>query len=389
MNRLVFLLATFSFISIHSFAQATSERMLFIIDSIPLYNDPEPWNPITKEDIADMKVIRNKDSLKALGWEDVDAASFIFTKAYRSRPDSLKKIPSLKQMEMKNGVWFFEDTEYTGKYIDYYNSGKIQDEGTLINGILNGELIVYRKNGNRKTASHYRDGKLYGEWNEYYPNGALYSTRNYTAGKTGFQKEYFINGRLMHEVRAKRKTLYDSSVYYYSNGNIKQVTLIINGVNAPDKKAEDLSYYGPLFFQNLNAGKLKEANKYFYKLWLIDSTSSDTYYKEGLLSLKEFRFDDAIEAFDKAIRKEPLMGEALSHRALARIKKYKYAKLNVFAKDFKETWLTADDMVAIPAEEQRKICNDLQHAIEVDFTETYVQRVVPSPILEYCQRRSN
>ena len=163
--------------------------------------------------------------------------------------------------------------------------------------------------------------------------------------------------------------------------------MIINGRLAPNKKAEDRHYYETKFSQSLNAGQLKEANKYFYKLWAIDSTSDDTHYKEGLLLLKEFRFDEAIMAFDQAIKKEPLMGEALAHRALARIKKHKYADMNVFSKGFKETWLTTDDLMVVSESEQSKICNDLHIAKEVDLMETYVQRVVPFPIINYCEQK--
>jgi tetratricopeptide (TPR) repeat protein len=385
MNRFVFLPILFVLITLHSFAQGTGERMLFVIDSIPLYDDPEPWNPITKEDIADMNIVRDRDSIRALGWVEVDAVSFIFTKAYRSRPDSLKKIPSLKQMVQRNGKWYYKDSVYTGRYIDYYNSGRIQDEGGLVDGILHGEVTIYRKNGNRKTVSHYKEGKLDGAWNEYYPNGVLSTSRNYKEGKgVRGENQYFINGRLMLEWRGKRHTLYDSLVYYYSNGSIKHIQLIINGVRAPNKKAEDVDYYNPRFFQALNLGQLKEANKYFYKTWLIDSTSNDTHYKEGLLLLKEFRFDEAITAFDKALAKEPLMKEALAYRAVARLKKNKYRHGNVFSKEFKEGLLAPSDLLTLPPAEQESVCADLWLANETDMSERYVQWLVPFPVLDYC-----
>ncbi|MGZ3952082.1 MAG: hypothetical protein ACXVBZ_11835 [Flavisolibacter sp.] len=389
MNRPVLLLVALFSISTCSFAQSSGERMLFIIDSIPLYNDPEPWNPITKEDIADMNVIRNKDSIKALGWDSVDVISFIFTKAYRSRPDSLKKIPSLKQMEQRNNAWYWKDTLYTGRYIDYYNNGRIQDEGALVDGILHGEVIIYRRNGNRKTASHYKEGRLDGAWNEYYPNGTLFSSRNYKDGRgVRGEKDYFINGNLMQEQRPKRKTFYDSLVYYYSDGRVKQILLMINGFRAPNRKAEDLDYYDPRFFQCLNAGQLKEANKYFYKIWLIDSSSSDTHYKEGLLLLKEFRFDEAIAAFDQALAIEPLMKEALAYRAMARIKKHKYKNVNVFSKGFKEGRLIQSDLLTMPPIERAKVCADLHLANKTDVTELYIQRLIPFPVLELCEKNS-
>jgi len=386
MNTLVFLL--FSLMSATNLFAQDSTKTLFIIDSIPVINDPEPWNSITKEDIGDVTILKNQDSIKSLGWQDVDKLIFVFTKAYRSRPDSIKRIPSLRQMKQYDGIWHFKDKVYTGKYIDYYNNGSIEDEGNLLNGILNGDLIIYRKNGIKKTVAHYKDGKLHGSRSEYYPNGAVNNITTYINGKwTRFQKDYFINGELRYELRQKRKTLYDTSVYYYSNGNIKKMRLLINGILAPNRKAEDLDYYESRFFQSLNAVRLKEANKYFYKLWLVDSTSNDTYFKEGLLLLKEFHYDEAIKAFDKAITMEPLMAEALAHRALARLKKYKYSSVNVFSKDFKESWLTVHDIMSIAESEQNKICGDLHLAREVEVNVNYVQTVVPFPILDYCERK--
>jgi tetratricopeptide (TPR) repeat protein len=386
MNKFPILLFVFLLFAFSSFAQNSNERMLFIIDSIPLFNNPEDWNPITKEDIADIIVIKNKDSIKFLGWEEVDAITYIFTKAYRNRPDSIRKIPSLKQMESKNGIWALNNEPYSGKYIDYYNSGKIQDEGALLNGILNGEVIVYYKNGNKKIVSHYKEGIRHGTWSDYYPNGKLSNTRNFTEGKTaGYQKNYFINGQVMAEVRRKNKTPYDTSVSYYSSGRIKQMRLIRNGILVPNKKTDDINYYNYHFYQSLNARDLKEANKHFYKLWLLDSTSADTHFKEGLLMLKEFRFEDATEAFSKALRIEPLLREALAHRALARIKKYKYYGVNVFSKGFRESYLSMNDMIAIPEKERANICKDIETAVDVDFSDVYVQKIVPLPILNYCQ----
>src|SRR4051812_37794924 len=99
MNKVIVFFAGLFACLITSFGQATSEKMLFIIDSIPLINNPEDWNTITNDNIADIAIVRNKDSLKQLGWAQLDGITYIFTKAYRSRPDSLKRIPSLKQLE--------------------------------------------------------------------------------------------------------------------------------------------------------------------------------------------------------------------------------------------------------------------------------------------------
>ena len=122
-------------------------------------------------------------------------------------------------------------------------------------------------------------------------------------------------------------------------------------------------------------------------MWLLDSTNADTHFKEGLLLLKEYRFDDAIAAFDRALTREPLMREALVHRGLARLKKYKYEGVHTRAKDFLDSPILFEDLVAVPAEEQEKICADFRKAGSMDFSELFVARLVPGMILRYCRNQ--
>lgn len=370
-------------------ASQTTNRTLFIIDSIPLINDPEEWNPISQEDIADLYVLKNKDSLKLLGWEQFDGVIYVFTKAYRNRPDSIKKIPSLKQMVMKEDVWHLHDIPYSGKYIDYYNNGQIQNEGNLLNGKLEGELIIYFRNGNKKSVADYKNGVLL-RLTEYYKNGALWQTREYANGKQkGRGKTYFINGQIEYELRSKKETRYDTSVTYYSTGKIKKMKVIQPGQSGPDKEEQDLGYYNTYFYQSINEGDIKKANKMFYQIWLRDSGSTETYFREGLLMQMEYRFDEAIASYDQALEIEPLMREALAHRALARIKKYKYPNAKTMSKDRRQSPLVIDDIILIPHEEQMKICNDLRLAEYVDHSEFYIMKIVPGVILNYCTQMSH
>ena len=383
----IFLLAFLS-ISAASFGQILNEKILFVIDSIPILNDPEEWNPIDPNDIADITVIKNKDSLKRLRPEQLDGIVYIFTKAYRNRPDSLKRIPSLNQMVVKNEIWNLNDIPYSGIYIDYYNSGKIQNKGTLLNGKLNGELTVYFKNGNKKSVSNYKDGILHGNWSGYYPNGVLMNSDIYADGKViKYGTKYFVTGQIESEIKRKKATQYDTAFSYYSTGKVKQMKLIKKHPSVQDKKTNDFNASVTYFFQSINQGKLKDANKYFYSIWKIDSTSSDTRFKEGLLLMKEFRFDAAIEAFDKALKLEPLMRESLVHRAIARIRKYKYANAKHLPRENKEIPLVLEDIISIPQDEQTKICNDLRQAVYVDFSEWYVPKMVAPAILNYCQSK--
>ena len=70
--------------------------MLFIIRSVPLLNDTEEWNPILHEDIADMGLLRNKDSLKLVGWEKRGRHHVYF---YQKLPQQARKLKKNSQPE--------------------------------------------------------------------------------------------------------------------------------------------------------------------------------------------------------------------------------------------------------------------------------------------------
>lgn len=375
---------------IYSFGPARkTERMLYVVDSIPVLKDPDASNPISKEDWADMRVLRYRDSIRLLGWEEVDAITFIFTKAYRNRPDSLKRVPSHRQLEQKGGTWHFNGVPYTGRYIDYYNSGQIWNEGTMVQGKLDGPFVVYYPNGNKKSLAHYKEGVLHGTWNDYYPNGVLMQSRDFSAGKTSeARKEYFINGQLQFERRLKNDTPYDTAVAYYSTGKVKKMTLFRDGVLVYDKRWEDLRIYTNDFFRGLNDGDLKEANKAYYKIWILDSASADTYFKGGLLMMKEFRFEEAVSEFNKALVVEPLLADAFLYRALARIKKQKFAAVKPATRNFKEPSLTLSDLTSLSPDEQQRICDDVQQALSLGFGEDNARKIIPGLILSHCQKGS-
>jgi hypothetical protein len=264
MIKTLLLLPGFLCYSMLAFAQAYNNKMLFVIDSIPVLANPESWNQVTQNDIADITLITDKDPLKFLGWAQVDGISYIFTKAYRNRPDSIKSIPGLKQMVSKNGLWYCNDTLYSGRYIDYYYNGNMQAEGTLLNGILNGNVIVYFPNGVIKSVSGYKNGIRHGDWKDYYRNGQLMLTRHYAEGRqdtTG--NMYFFNGQPARDVKRSNETAYDTALFYYSTGKVKEMALNTHSHAYRSRQNDDLAYYNTMFYNSLTQGDLKKANKHF------------------------------------------------------------------------------------------------------------------------------
>jgi tetratricopeptide (TPR) repeat protein len=367
-------------------SQGAPERTLFIIDSIPIINDPEKWNPITNEDISDIREVKDRDSLKLLGWADMDKIIYVFTKAYRSRPDSVRLIPGLKQLKVLHGVWTQNGMPYSGTYIDYYNSGKMLNRGTLVDGLLHGEVTVFFKNGNKKQVAHYRHGLLHGPWQEYYPNGMLLHHRQYADDKVAYYgSNYFITGQLKDTLKRRKATAFDTSIAYYSNGKVKQQRLIQHGVQVPDERQYTVAYQTAIFYGNLQGGSLREANKALLRILKADSTSDDTHFKEGLLLMMEMRYDKAVSSFDKALQAEPLMREALVHRAMARMYHYRPAGATKGKLSTTLPPLTAADLDRVPPEEGSLVCQDLRAAEALDFSELYVSTLIPQDVLKYCR----
>lgn len=183
MKKIILLAVSFFIIFKTSFGQSSNEKIMFIVDSIAVVHDPEEGNELLQTNVADMTIIKNKDSLKFLGYEQYDAVLLLFTKDYRSRPDHIKKIPSSKQMERKDGIFLLHNNPYSGPFVDYYYSGKKQGEGMFFNGILTGDRKRYYQNGNLAIHSYYTKGLEDGLEIEYYEDGTLKQRGGFVNGK--------------------------------------------------------------------------------------------------------------------------------------------------------------------------------------------------------------
>lgn len=337
---------------------------MFVVDSIRVIDDPEEGNEISQTDVADITVIKNKDTLNRLGYGQFDGATFIFTKEYRNRPDSVKQISSSKQMEKKNGVWFFHNALYSGRFIDYYYSGRKQGEGMIVSGKVDGLRKMYYQNGNLKVEKYYKGGLENGLDKEYYEDGSLEQKGEFANGKEeGTWEDYYPNGQVKLRDVYKNGDVVDTATKYYSNGKIKEKVFIKNGKVTPDPNLEKINKLMTKSSESNKEGDTKAALKYCSKAMELDSTYAEAYFSRGTIKLNDFQFDAAIADFDKALQIEPFMKFALANRAFARIRKYQFGNSRTLEKNSEVTVLASKDKVPIPESEQAKICDDLQKAI--------------------------
>lgn len=363
MTKTYFLISVLILANLHAVAQV-QENIIYIVDSIPVLQDPEEGNDIVENDIADLTVVKNKDTLKLLGYEKFDGAIYVFTKEYRNRAEDIKKIPSSRQMEKRNGVWYFQGNPYSGKFLDYYYSGKIQGEGIFQNGRVEGHRIMYFQNGIRSMERTYSNGIENGLAKEYYEDGTLKQKGEFVNGKEqGVWEMYFPNGQVKQRSSFKDGSMEGETTVFYSTGKVLAVEITKNGKTTPDKRLEKVNQALNKGHANVNEGDYKAAIKSYSKAIEIDSSNAEAYFARGTAKLNDFQFDEAILDFDRALKYEPYFEKALSNRAFARIRKYQLGSGRKLSEKNGVTVIASKDNPVIPDSDLAIICNDLKQAV--------------------------
>lgn len=385
MNKILFIVFGLFLSSFHSFGQAQG-NILYIIDSLPVIDDPEEGNDILEADIADVTVIKNKDTLKLLGYEKLDGAIYIFTKEYRKRPEEVKRIPSTRQMEQKNGVWNFRGSPYSGRFIDYYYSGRKQGEGAFQNGKLEGLRSMYYQNGHLLFERNFLNGIENGLEKEYYEDGTIKQKGEFVSGKEeGLWEMYFPNGQVKQRSTFKDGKMEGETTVYYSTGKILAVELSKNGKSSPDRRLEKVNQAMDRGLASYKEKNNKAAIKSYSKAIEIDSSYAEAYFARGTIKLNDFQFDDAILDFDKTLELEPYFERALSNRAFARIRKYQFASSKKLSESNGVTVLASKDNPGIPESELIVICNDLKQAVFLGDR----GKMIMDAVKEFCMAKSS
>ena len=344
MKKFATLLIGLLLFAYHSFAQSEQGNIIYIVDSIPVIDDPTPENNIIEADIADVTVVKKRDTLKLLGYEKFDGVIYIFTNEYRSRSESLKQIPSSRQMERKGGVWYFRNSPYSGQFIDYYYSGRKQGEGTFKDGKVDGLRKTYYQNGSLSMERTYTNGIENGLEKEYYEDGSLKQKGEFVNGKEeGAWEMYFPNGQVKQRSSFKNGNMEGETTVFYSTGKILAIEITKNGKTTPDKRLEKVNQAMSKGHASSQEGNYKAAIKYYSKAIDLDSTFAEAYFSRGTVKLNDFQFDEAILDFNKALQFEPYYDKALTNRAFARIRKHQFGNSRQLSKSNGVTILASKD----------------------------------------------
>jgi len=357
----VYLTALILLFSILTFAQQQQERIFYIVDNVPIMDDPDETDELLNDDIENLEVVTSLDRIKALGYEGkVDKLFIITTKAFSKRSEELKQIPTTKIMVRKEGKWYINNSDipYTGKFIDYYLSGKIQGDGVLKNGVIDGVRTVYFSNGNKRYFYTYENGVEHGS-----------------------SEEYFINGKLKQKGSFDHKKEVGLWQIYYSTGKLKRQSTFVT--NKQDVPKEELKFFATLDkgLTYLKDNDYSAAVRKLNEAILLNPNYSDTYLYRGTAKLNLFDFDNSIADFDKAIELEPLYMEAISNRAFARLRKFQFKDSRKLSSTSEVTILATKDNVQIPESELAKICADLKLGYSLGDR----KQMILDAMKEYCK----
>ncbi len=369
MKNLIIYLLTYFTLAV-SFAQNTNERVLFVVDSVPVIKEPEKGFGTLSEDLIDhINILTNKSQIEATGFTDIDKIMYVFTKSYVQRSDSLKAIPTTHRMTRKNTTWYLNEKSikpYSGPFKDYYLNGMLQGEGTLYNGKLKGKRIMYYVSGEVSTVMEYDNGFINGFERQYYQDGSLKQEGQLkNEQKIGVWKAFHPNGQL------KAITPFDQngkvngqSINYYSTGEIKSSYTYVNGTYQKDKIADKfykLYNEGQAAFK---VGNFKSAIKKYSKCIELNPNSAEAYFARGTARMNLLEFPEAKVDFDKAIEIEPYYTHAYANRAFVIIRKYEFSNSRKI-KGIEGIVISSNKKVKMPQEEKEQLCTDLNKAISL------------------------
>lgn len=366
-NNILLTLLTLS--SIIGFSQNKNENILYIVDSIPVIEEPkEGFGTLSEKEVDRVEVVKDKKVIESAGYKDLDGIIYVFTKAYVQRPDSIKAIPTTNRMTKKSGTWYLKDspTPYSGPFIDYYLNGKRQGEGILFNGKLKGKRLLYYLNGNISDEIEYNYGISNGLEQRFYEDGTLKQKGNFKNGnETGIWEMYHPNGQLKQRTTFNHNGKMDGiSISYYSTGKIKGTNKYKNGVYQKDKINDKMFDYYNQAQASFKQGNYKSAIKKYSKCIELNETWVDGYFARGTAKMNNFEFDEAIKDFDKALEIEPYFTNAYANRAFAIIRKYQLGNMRSLSK-ISGIQVIASKETEIPKSELTKVCKDLNKAVSL------------------------
>lgn len=230
---------------------------------------------------------------------------------------TLEKIVSADRLES-----YFVDSKglRQGKYVKYFESGQVYEEGQYRDGYLTGKYSVFFKNGKRYLEKNYLKGELIDTLKLFNRNGSLASYTFYEEGKKSRTTQFDSIGRKIEENSFFcNGELINSIVKYDENGAVLERESKFCELEWIDNETLGITFRGDLFTDSIYIdfkksfkyeGNLKFNSNYFKRIKFsdrslirLDVKKSDFINGKLNLYIQTFRYK-LDESLSKLSRKE-------------------------------------------------------------------------------------
>jgi tetratricopeptide (TPR) repeat protein len=226
---------------------------------------------------------------------------------------------NINDLERIDGLWTKkgEKTAFTGAFVEYFDNGKIKGKGEFKKGLVDGLRLTYYENGQIKTEKKYIAGQTEGKSTEYFDNGKTKQEGEFKNGKEeGAWKLYHENGTLKAVLTFADGVQHGDYFEYSTDGQLKAQYYFVNGKASYSPEFLDLAKQALALSRQF---KNEEAIKLYDKAIALNPTVPKAYFNRGVCKSSSFDFEGAIKDYDKAIELNPEYMEAYGNRGSAKI----------------------------------------------------------------------
>jgi tetratricopeptide (TPR) repeat protein len=230
---------------------------------------------------------------------------------------------NINDLERVDGLWTKkgENTVFNGAFIETFENGKTKGTGNFLNGQLDGLRIQFFENGQKKTEKLYKASYPHGTAKEFYENGTLKQIGEFENNKeNGIWTVCYETGEKHVELTFVNGVQQGDYMEYSKDGKLLVKYYFVNGKASYSdefmiitKEALELSRQ----FKN------EEAIKLYDKAIELNPTVAQTYFNRGAVKGNNFEFEGAIIDYDKAIELKPEYMEAYGNRGNAKINMFR------------------------------------------------------------------
>jgi antitoxin component YwqK of YwqJK toxin-antitoxin module len=258
---------------------------------------------------------------------------------------------NITELERVDGLWTKkgESKPFSGDFEETFEDGKTKGSGTFVKGQLEGLRVQYFPNGNKRTEKNYKDAYPHGTAKEFYEDGTLKQVGDFVNNKeSGIWIIYYPSSNKHVESTFIDGIQQGEYKEYSVQGNLLVQYYFIDGKASYSPEFMKLSKEAVQLSKEF---KNEEAIKLYDKAIEVNPTIAQVYFNRGACKGNNFDFEGAIADYDKALELNPEYMEAYGNRG--------NAKINMF---------TSTGTLNPTPEQTASACEDFHKAIELGDT---------------------